>query len=847
MASFNGNIPTPTNGFNAKVEYSYSQSISDNMSTITSIVGLVKRNNSTYYPYNTTKSATIKIEYLNNNGSWVTATTLSNSSSYNLNTNNYVTFVSGSNINIPHKSDGTQQIKITFSVDGKLQNYYPKGTISKIITLTTIPRYANITSFSCISTINSITMSYSVEDEIDSVQYRLNMGDWNIYPSYGTIYNLSPNTSYSIQIRVKKTDSQLWTGSNVLLINTYDYAKITSAPNVTIGNNAVINYNNPYTANIEAGIFSTNQDVIAAYRTIDRLATSYTFNFTQSEINKMYEYSNKNSVIFRYYIKTICNGISYYDYVERTFSVNVSSNNPIFSNFEYEDVNSITYNLTGDSSKIIKKYSDLKVTIPLSDKMIAQNGATPYNYNIIVGNSSIPVDYSSNSSVSATFTKVNSNDVIVYAIDSRGNQTIKSKSLNIIPYEESTIQELKIERENGIGENLEISLKAKYSTTNFGNTLNNINGIYINYREKGTSTWVTWIDITNRFSISNGIILGENIIISNLTLTLGKEYEILIDIQDKLCDTQEIVEVSDGKVLFSAVKGKGVNFGGLYDIDEGGALQVNGKKVGPHIQNYISKSLNTPGWYRVAKLDNGAYGYSSIIQVSTTLDYANNCSFLFAVNFDYQSGRIIQLNGVANLFLINQVRITRINNDMYFEIYYNSSTQNVVDVEIFSQNSSGTAIQIVDFVPATSSETIIERIVTRQGIAANCQLTSSGTFNRGSWGVPKIGIITQIGDNTAEQHSVIVGQKSNGDRNYGIDFYDSDTNPIMRLYSGSTYLEISPGVINTNGALKSTTDSGNIQIGSRNTAHCHYDTDRPDHWFNTDVKVAGNIYRRKFL
>ena len=148
MATFNGNIGTPSGGFNLKVDYNLS-AVNDNISTnatkIISIVGQVKRNNSSYYPFNDTKSASIKIERQKENGQWETVKTLSvTSGSYSLNNNNYQTWVSGTNISISHKNNGTQKIRITFSVDGKLSNYYPVGSISKEIELPTIPRASDI-------------------------------------------------------------------------------------------------------------------------------------------------------------------------------------------------------------------------------------------------------------------------------------------------------------------------------------------------------------------------------------------------------------------------------------------------------------------------------------------------------------------------------------------------------------------------------------------------------------------------------------------------------------------------------------------------------------------------------
>lgn len=152
MANFNGDIGYgkagyyQNNCFNAKVDYEYTQDVANNKSTITTITGSIKRNYSGAVPQNTSKSAIIKIECLNDQGQWIVVTTLSNSNAYAINSNNYFTFVSGSNIEIPHKNDGNQKIRITFTVDGKLSQFYPKGTVSREIDLTYIPRQANITS-----------------------------------------------------------------------------------------------------------------------------------------------------------------------------------------------------------------------------------------------------------------------------------------------------------------------------------------------------------------------------------------------------------------------------------------------------------------------------------------------------------------------------------------------------------------------------------------------------------------------------------------------------------------------------------------------------------------------------
>lgn len=140
--SFNGDIGTPSKGFNLKIDVTYEQSIANNKTIITSAKGYVKRNNSTYYPYNTTSSAVFTVK--NTDGSQLYSTT--KNPKYDLGSNGYKEVLNISpNAEISHSADGKKTIVITFSFDGKLSSYYPNGSISKTIELPTIPRTSSVT------------------------------------------------------------------------------------------------------------------------------------------------------------------------------------------------------------------------------------------------------------------------------------------------------------------------------------------------------------------------------------------------------------------------------------------------------------------------------------------------------------------------------------------------------------------------------------------------------------------------------------------------------------------------------------------------------------------------------
>ena len=563
-----------------------SNSVSTNKTNIT-VQLQVRTTKSAYNTYGPNQTTTIQ------------GTALSAKAISKFTVNSWVTFGERT-FDVAHESNGTKTITLSgsFTTTATTSSYgqyaLKSGSVSVSVELPTIPRYAAITAFSLSRTINTITMSYSVDSTIDSTQYSLNNGSWTAYPSGGIITGLSPATTYNVKIRVKRTDSQLWTTTDNKSITTYDYAKITEAPNINIGNSATVKYTNPGGYTTVVGIYNTaGSVVIASYRSTS--GGTYTFSFTTAEINNMYAQTPKaNQVTLRYYLRTTCNGSNYYSYVDRTFSV--VNSDPTFSNFTYQDINSKTLALTGDSSKIIKRYSNLKVTISAANKMVAKNSATPVNYNVIAGSSSVSVAYSATADVTGTINNVNSNDVTVYAVDSRGNQTPKSKSFSVVNYTECSIKTLRIDRVDGVGENIQLTMTGTYSTTNFGTTTNNIKTAQLRMKAKTASSYGNWVSILNRLSISEGKITANNITISDVTFALGTEYDVQIRITDELAEDIETASISDGTVLWSAVKGKGVNFGGLYDPDEGGELQVNGKKVqGIEIIDNLSSSSTIAG------------------------------------------------------------------------------------------------------------------------------------------------------------------------------------------------------------------------------------------------------------
>lgn len=262
------------------------------------------------------------------------------------------------------------------------------------------------------------------------------------------------------------------------------------------------------------------------------------------------------------------------------FTGYVVNSDPVFNNFDCEDTNPITKALTGSNQKYIRKYSNLKVTITSANKMTTQNSATPKYYNIVVGNKSENLDYST-SDISKSINNMDDNTVTVFAVDSRGNQKDKTKALDIVEYSETVLQTVKIERKEGVGETVLISLFGKYANINFGAKANTVKSIQFRKKSKTETEFESWVEIKQLATINteNGTFSCDSKEITGQTFTLGTEYDIEVQVKDELSSDTEPVSLSSGKVLLSALKNKGISVGGIYNEKLGGPLQLDNKDV----------------------------------------------------------------------------------------------------------------------------------------------------------------------------------------------------------------------------------------------------------------------------
>ncbi len=344
-------------------------------------------------------------------------------------------------------------------------------------------------------------------------------------------------------------------------------------------------------------------NVLVATRT--GIDGDYSFQFTQEELtNNVYPNITSNMAAINFMLYTYTDDTmeeQVGDYSGVWYRGTIINANPIFNNFTYEDSNSTTIALTNNSNKIVQGYSTLKVTIPVEDKATGQKGALISGYNI--GNYSVA--YSDTTDVVKEIPNYSSENIVVSAVDSRGNSKSITKLFtdNFINYTDVVILNCEVNREDEIGEQVKIKFNGTWWQNNFGGAngdgiLNELTAIY-QYQTgngefiNGTTPLTLNISEFGKFSCEQYIVgdTGNGFNISN-------SYNIRIIVSDKLSSKSNTKELIAGEPAI-AIFGNKIALHNKYDesredipiqlygnSDVQGNFTINGKNVYPN-QNII--------------------------------------------------------------------------------------------------------------------------------------------------------------------------------------------------------------------------------------------------------------------
>lgn len=202
---------------------------------------------------------------------------------------------------------------------------------------------------------------------------------------------------------------------------------------------------------------------------------------------------------------------------EITGTINVINSNPIFSDFNYGNEDSVTQKILGNSTYMMQNCGSMVIRIPTNKMAVAKNGASIVKYVIQVRGVEY-TDYersasSSEISINCGSYYITGNGTIsIYAVDSRGNasQTV-SKTFTVLPYSIPNFSTLNLKRLNDYEAEIVLDFKARLSSLNVGGT------------EKNTTHKVgyRYTDISSNYPSSFTNINGTSASTANLNITLS--------------------------------------------------------------------------------------------------------------------------------------------------------------------------------------------------------------------------------------------------------------------------------------------------------------------------------------
>lgn len=357
---------------------------------------------------------------------------------------------------------------------------------------------------------------------------------------------------------------------------------------------SITQYDSTFTSNLEL-IVKNNQNQNVTIANFENVEDGQQISLNETQLNALFNAtSNQQKYQMFWLLYTLNNGTSIGNTTTQSVGV-INNANPIFTDFDFADINPITTAVTSSNQSIVGGVSTLQITIPTTKKATALKGASIVSYII----SDKAIDYST-SEIKKTIPQYNSSKIVVSAVDTRGNTTTVQKTItDFIVYSPITINQTSatISRTNNIDEETKISFEGTFWNNNFGKADNSLSVAY-KYRLKGSSnaytTGVTTIAPTisnNSFSVTNKSILGD----TNRGFDVSKSYEIIVEVSDKLSVNEIDYTLNPGKNAIEIVGNKVVKINDIpFEELIPHSPQKNIITVSTNDQTSISANSNVP-------------------------------------------------------------------------------------------------------------------------------------------------------------------------------------------------------------------------------------------------------------
>lgn len=468
-------------GYRLQVDWSATQNIESNQSTITA--KLYWRSLGSSYTVNSTAT---KTAYLTIGNSGTTNTSSAGLADLD---GNEKKLIYTKIYTVTHAADGKYSGDIIGKFDCAVtlgSTFYSSVITSDTITLDTIPRASNITSSANWTAGNNLTVNIASASTTFTHRVRVYVNNGtsdqlvrdvnDIKTSVGTGFSFAENETifgYMNTNVTRPTRVIVDTFNGSTFIGSDNIAGTITAPSASTVSASDFIIGNVQPCTITEANSNFTHTLVFTFGSITKTITKTTslepvFVFDSTEINNLYAQTpNANSRTGTVSITTFWGNQQVRTATTDVFTATVSSNNnPIFgATYTYKDINPTTNTLTGNDQYIIRSKSIVLVEIPPAARAIPTNGATMVSYQATLNGITKSAAWSSSETISFNFGVINSSTNLtlsIKAIDSRGNSTTTSQIIIMTPYSNPVVN-AKATRQNNFEAPTTITLNGSIS------------------------------------------------------------------------------------------------------------------------------------------------------------------------------------------------------------------------------------------------------------------------------------------------------------------------------------------------------------------------------------------------
>lgn len=569
----------PVSSFGVYVEWSATQSVTGNYSDVTQKVYL------SYY--------TIDVGDRDDGKSSINGTEVTYSSSaikdYSSGWKKKLLYTHTVRVN--HNSSGAAA-NIALSASWRFSGTYSSVYVGRItasttVTLNSIDRTAPTVSLSTSGiTASGVTLSATASTTCDRWDYSTNNGSsWTNFSTASgtnksiTLSGLTPNTTYNIKVRARKSTNQVYGTSAASSVKTLGGSVVSSVNTFTADNStatitmSVTVYNTSYTHTL---VLKNGSTTVLTIPSLSLTSGSNTITLNSSQRSTVLAaMSSVKSFTGTFELKTYSGGTQIGTASTKTATVQTTAANsaPTFTAFAYEDSNATSVAVTQNNQVLIQGISTLLITATAAT---AKNGAKISSYSAVAGSATA-------SSVNTVITvgiisQSGTVPVVVSAIDSRGYTTSVTVNISVIGYAGIDITDYSMRRINEVEDETQVSISGDITPVMIGGTNKN-NLTYLRYRYKKTSdaSYGSYTTVTATYDDDSFIFESDEWI----SLDANYSYSVQFLVADKLTTDTVTITIPQGTPLLSFRRKKvGVNNRTpATALDVVGDIQMNGYKV----------------------------------------------------------------------------------------------------------------------------------------------------------------------------------------------------------------------------------------------------------------------------